>query len=64
MARGQGQPRVAGASGDVRNEPSNVGGTKHDRDQMDSTSSERASKVTGSPAGDKVIEKKAANKDR
>jgi hypothetical protein len=60
MARGQAHPKVAGASGDVRNAPTNIGGAKHDRDQMDSTSPERARTRTGSPAGDNVLRKKAA----
>ena len=60
MAKGQGQQRVKGASGNVRNVTSNVAGTKHDH-QMDTASSEGAGTVTGSAAADKVIEQKAAD---
>ena len=53
------EPTVRGASGDSRNMSSNLGGTKSDR-QMDTASHRGAGTRTGSKAGDKVMEKKAA----
>jgi len=53
------EPKIGGASGDVRNVTSNVGGQKADR-QMDAASHRGVRTVTGSKAGDKVIDHKLA----
>ncbi len=53
MARGSPEPKVRGASGDSRDESSNVAGVKADKQMSSDTS------VTGSPAGTKVVEEKA-----
>ncbi|HEU5316684.1 MAG TPA: hypothetical protein VFX49_11280 [Chloroflexota bacterium] len=55
------EPTVRGASGDSRRMDSNVGGQKSDR-QIDTASSRGAGTRTGSPAGDKVMQKKAADR--
>lgn len=47
------EPKIGGASGDVRNVSSNVAGTKSDR-QMDTASDRGMGTVSGSKAGDKV----------
>ncbi len=53
MARGSPEPKVRGASGDARDESSNVPGVKGDKQMSSDTS------VTGSPAGTKIVEEKA-----
>jgi hypothetical protein len=55
------EPTVRGASGDSRNMDSNLGGTKSDK-QMDTASHRGAGTRTGSQAGDKVVERKAAQR--
>ena len=53
MAHGSPEPKVRGASGDARQQSSNVKGTKKDKQMSSDTS------VTGSPAGTQIVEEKA-----